>query len=454
MATILIADDEKNIRNGLQIAFEDEGYDVLTAENGEIAWKLINTKSVDLVITDIRMPVMNGLDLLERAVSSYPMLPIIVLTGHGTIETAVQACKNGAADFFTKPIDLDHLLLTVSKSLANRKVLDENKRLTEELEKVKRESGYKKIIGQSEKVSKMMGVIKQVASTNANVLIQGESGVGKELVADALHNLSLRKDKPFIKVNCASLTPTLLESELFGHEKGSFTGAIARKKGRFELADGGTIFLDEIGEIDLSTQVKLLRVLQERQFERVGGEETLSVDVRVVAATNKNLSEEVKKGNFREDLYFRLNVVHIDVPPLRERKEDIPLLVSHFLETLSSKNNRKVDSISAQARKALFAYSWPGNIRELQNAIEAGVVMCHGKTIELEDLPEQIKTIDNEDILSIKLGSSLEEVEKELITRTISFCGGNKTKAASVLGIGRKTLHRKLLEYNMEREDD
>ena len=454
MATILIADDEKNIRSGLQIAFEDEGYDVLTAENGEIAWKLINTKSVDLVITDIRMPVMTGLDLLEKSSSAYPLLPIIVLTGHGTIETAVQACKNGAADFFTKPIDLDHLLLTVSKCLANRKVLDENKRLTEELEKVKRESGYKKIIGQSEKVSRMMGVIKQVASTNANVLIQGESGVGKELVADALHNLSLRKDKPFIKVNCASLTPTLLESELFGHEKGAFTGAIARKKGRFELADGGTLFLDEIGEIDLSTQVKLLRVLQERQFERVGGEETLTVDVRVVAATNRNLAEEVKKGNFREDLYFRLNVVHIEVPPLRERKEDIPLLISHFLETLSSKNNRKVDSISAQARKALFAYSWPGNIRELQNAIEAGVVMCHGRTIELEDLPEQIKSIDNEDVLSVKLGSSLEEVEKELITRTISFCGGNKTKAATVLGIGRKTLHRKLLEYNMERDDD
>ena len=454
MATILIADDEKNIRSGLQIAFEDEGYDVLTAENGEIAWKLINTKSVDLVITDIRMPVMTGLDLLEKSSSAYPLLPIIVLTGHGTIETAVQACKNGAADFFTKPIDLDHLLLTVSKCLANRKVLDENKRLTEELEKVKRESGYKKIIGQSEKVSRMMGVIKQVASTNANVLIQGESGVGKELVADALHNLSLRKDKPFIKVNCASLTPTLLESELFGHEKGAFTGAIARKKGRFELADGGTLFLDEIGEIDLSTQVKLLRVLQERQFERVGGEETLTVDVRVVAATNRNLAEEVKKGNFREDLYFRLNVVHIEVPPLRERKEDIPLLISHFLETLSSKNNRKVDSISAQARKALFAYSWPGNIRELQNAIEAGVVMCHGRTIELEDLPEQIKSIDNEDMLSVKLGSSLEEVEKELITRTISFCGGNKTKAATVLGIGRKTLHRKLLEYNMERDDD
>lgn len=454
MATILIADDEKNIRSGLQIAFEDEGYDVLTAENGEIAWKLINTKSVDLVITDIRMPVMTGLDLLEKSSSAYPLLPIIVLTGHGTIETAVQACKNGAADFFTKPIDLDHLLLTVSKCLANRKVLDENKRLTEELEKVKRESGYKKIIGQSEKVSRMMGVIKQVASTNANVLIQGESGVGKELVADALHNLSLRKDKPFIKVNCASLTPTLLESELFGHEKGAFTGAIARKKGRFELADGGTLFLDEIGEIDLSTQVKLLRVLQERQFERVGGEETLTVDVRVVAATNRNLAEEVKKGNFREDLYFRLNVVHIEVPPLRERKEDIPLLISHFLETLSSKNNRKVDSISAQARKALFAYSWPGNIRELQNAIEAGVVMCHGRTIELEDLPEQIKSIDNDDMLSVKLGSSLEEVEKELITRTISFCGGNKTKAATVLGIGRKTLHRKLLEYNMERDDD
>ena len=341
MACVLIVDDEKNIRSGLALAFEDEGYDTLEAENGEVAWNIINKKSVDLVITDLRMPVMSGYELLKRAASTFPTLPIIVLTGHGSIEDAVKAMQDGAIDFFTKPVDLDHIMLTAKKALNNSKIIEQNIKLTQEITTLKQKAKLSKtIIGKSEKLTKMMSTIEQVAPTKATVLITGESGVGKELVADALHSLSDRKDGPFIKVHCASLSANLLESELFGHEKGSFTGAVSQKKGRFELANGGTIFLDEIGEIDANTQVKILRVLQEREFERVGGTQTIHTDVRVVAATNRNLEEEVKKGNFREDLYYRLNVVHIEVPPLRERKEDIPLLLNSFLMNLITKTQR------------------------------------------------------------------------------------------------------------------
>ena len=332
MSTILIADDEVNILSGLKLAFEDEGYSVITAKDGLDAWKKVNAHNVDLVITDLRMPVLDGYELIKRISSSYPALPVIVLTGHGTIETAVETMRDGAIDFFTKPVDLDKLILVVKKSIKNSQLQEQNKKLTEEINKLRSQQRYSKIIGKSGKLSEMMQIINQVASTKASVLITGESGTGKELVADAIVSLSDRKDKPFIKVHCASLSESLLESELFGHEKGAFTGATAQKRGRFELADGGTIFLDEIGEINPSTQVKILRVLQEREFERVGGEKTIKVDVRVIAATNRNLLEEVKKGAFREDLYYRLNVVHIEVPPLRERKEDIELLALNFLD--------------------------------------------------------------------------------------------------------------------------
>ena len=296
----------------------------------------------------------------------------------------------------------------------------------------------------------MMSLIEQVAPTRASVLVTGESGVGKELVADALHRLSDRKDGPFIKVHCASLSSNLLESELFGHEKGAFTGAVSQKKGRFELADGGTIFLDEIGEIDSATQVKILRVLQEREFERVGGTETVKVDVRIVAATNRDLLEEVKKGNFREDLFYRLNVVHIEVPPLRERKEDIPLLMSSFLEEFNREDNRAIEGFSPAARKAMYAYSWPGNIRQLRNTIESAVVTCRGKVIDTGDLPEQIVAENRAGEVSIRLGVTLSEAERTVIMSTLDFCEGNKTKASEMLGIGRKTLHRKLEEYNVE----
>lgn len=451
MATVLIVDDERNIRSGLSIAFEDEDFDTLEAENGEVAWNIINKKSVDLVITDLRMPVLSGYDLLKRISSTFPTLPVIVLTGHGTIEDAVKAMQDGAIDFFTKPVDLDHIILTARKALQNSKILEQNRRLTEEITTLKQKVQARgTIIGKSEKLTKMMSLIEQVAPTRASVLVTGESGVGKELVADALHRLSDRKDGPFIKVHCASLSSNLLESELFGHEKGAFTGAVSQKKGRFELADGGTIFLDEIGEIDSATQVKILRVLQEREFERVGGTETVKVDVRIVAATNRDLLDEVKKGNFREDLFYRLNVVHIEVPPLRERKEDIPLLMSSFLEEFNREDKRTIEGFSPAARKAMYAYSWPGNIRQLRNTIESAVVTCRGKVIDTGDLPEQIVAENRAGEVSIRLGVTLSEAERTVIMSTLDFCEGNKTKASEMLGIGRKTLHRKLEEYNVE----
>lgn len=454
MATILITDDEANIVSGLKYAFEDEGFSVLTAGNGLEAWHEINTNSVDLVITDLRMPEMDGYELIKKISASYPTLPVIVLTGHGTIETAVETMRDGAIDFFTKPVDLDKLILVVKKSIKNSQLQEQNKKLTDEINKLRSQQRYSKIIGKSGKLSEMMQIINQVASTKASVLITGESGTGKELVADAIVSLSDRKDKPFIKVHCASLSESLLESELFGHEKGAFTGATAQKRGRFELADGGTIFLDEIGEINPSTQVKILRVLQEREFERVGGEKTIKVDVRVIAATNRNLLEEVKKGAFREDLYYRLNVVHIEVPPLRERKEDIELLALNFLDQFNKEDGRKIEGISSQARKALLSYDWPGNIRELKNSIESSVVLARGNIIQLEDLPAQItsQVAENKSSITIDLPVTMEEAERKIILSTIEYCAGNKSRASELLEIGRKTLHRKLNEY-MGRHD-
>ena len=322
------------------------------------------------------------------------------------------------------------------------------------MKKLRREKGYSKIVGRSQKVVDMLRLIEQVADTRATVLITGESGTGKELVADALVALSSRSDKPFVKVHAASLSSSLLEDELFGHEKGAFTGAVSMKKGRFELADGGTIFLDEIGEIDSATQVKLLRVLQEREFERVGGEKPISVDVRVLCATNRNLLEEVKKGNFREDLYYRLNVVHIEVPPLRERKEDIDLLAASFLETFNSEDKRKIEGFTPAAKKALLSYSWPGNIRELKNAIESAVVLARGKNIDKDDLPQQVRDSGSGARISFDLPITLDEAERRLILETISYAKGNKTKAAELLGIGRKTISRRMQDLKIEEDEN
>ena len=445
--TILVVDDEKYIREGLVAALEMDGYTGLQAENGQVAWKIINSEPVDMVITDLRMPDMSGSELLKKIYTTYPTIPVVVLTGHGTIEDAVTAMQNGAVDFLTKPVNLNHLSVLIKRSLASKDMAEKNRELRTELENLKKKSGYTSIIGKSQKILKLIETIQQIAPSKASVLITGESGVGKELVADAIVNYSDRRDKPFVKVHCAALNSNLLESELFGHVKGAFTGAIADKKGRFELADGGTIFLDEIGEIDPSTQIKLLRVLQEREFERVGGEKTIKTDVRVIAATNKNLVDEIAKGKFREDLYYRLNVVSLEVPPLRERKEDIFLLATSFLNEFCKENKKEIDGFSNEARTAIASYDWPGNIRELRNCVESAVVMCRTSQIELSDLPPAVSKARSGNSIEIELGTTMDEAEKKIILGTVAFCKGNKSKAADVLGLGRKTIIRKMQEY-------
>ncbi len=447
--TILTIDDEENIRNGLADNFELEGYEVKQAASGKEGLQLIEKGDIDLVITDLRMDGISGQEVVNQVTSKYPGLPIIVLTGHGSIEDATSAIKMGAYDFLTKPLDLTHLNKIVKNALQGRELALQKTQLLKELNNFKT---LDKMVGKSAELRKVSETISKVAPSKATVLITGESGVGKELVADAIHNLSNRKDKPFVKVHCAALSESLLESELFGHEKGSFTGADTMQKGRFELAHGGTIFLDEIGEINQSIQVKILRVLQEKKFERVGGEKTIDVDVRIVAATNKNLEEEVKAGRFREDLYYRLNVVRIQMPSLRERKDDIPLLVKSFLREFNLENEKNVTSFDAKSKAAILKYNWPGNIRELRNCVECAVVMCNGEEITLEDLPVSVRESVEDKNIIIPHGITLDEAEKIIIRNTLTMQGGNKTKVAQILGIGRKTLHRKLQEYGMESE--
>ncbi|MGD0725497.1 MAG: sigma-54 dependent transcriptional regulator [Spirochaetia bacterium] len=444
--TVLVADDEKNIREGLREALMLDGYDVLLAADGKEALDTVNRGDVDLVITDLKMPRLSGEELLKSVASQFPTVPVMILTGHGTIESAVQAMHDGAYDFITKPVNLDRLSLLVKRALASRELAVQNRAMQEELE---RRSGFASIIGKSAEMKQVFDMVRQVAPSRSSVLITGESGSGKEMIAEALHYNSPRKDKSFIKLHCAALTESLLESELFGHEKGAFTGAIARKRGRFELAHLGTLFLDEIGEINQNVQIKLLRVLEEKRFERVGGEETIEVDVRLIAATNRDLKDAIAKGSFREDLYYRLNVVNIHIPPLRERKEDIPLLVAAFLKEFSQENGKPLEGIDPKARLALYNYSWPGNVRQLRNSVESAVVLCKGSTITLEDFPPNIRGETGADTLRLSLGTSLAEVEKEVIRSTLAREGGNKSRTAEILGIGRKTLHRKIEEYGL-----
>ncbi|HOX12729.1 MAG TPA: sigma-54 dependent transcriptional regulator [Spirochaetales bacterium] len=445
--TILVADDERNIREGLAEALRLEGYEVALAADGEEALKAVEEGRIDLVVTDLRMPKVSGNEVLKRVAGSYPGMPVIVLTGHGTIEDAVDSMRVGAFDFITKPVNLDHLSMLIRRALESRELERQNQELQREIESQKRISS---IIGRSPEMKKIFDLLRRVAPTKASVLITGESGVGKELIADALHNLSPRADKPFVKVHCAALAESLLESELFGHEKGAFTGAAGRKRGRFELANEGTLFLDEIGEINQNVQIKILRVLQERKFERVGGEETLEVDVRVIAATNRDLKAEIEKGSFREDLYYRLNVVNIHVPPLRERKDDIPLLAGAFLREFTEENGKNLEGFDTKVRAAFFAYGWPGNVRELRNCVESAVVLARGSLVTLEDLPPGIREAQEDDTVRIPAGSSLAEAEKILIRETLAVQGGNKSRTAEILGIGRKTLYQKLQEYGLD----
>jgi DNA-binding NtrC family response regulator len=421
-----------------------DGHQVVTCADGAEAWRRFSRGDIDLIITDLRMPGMSGEEFLRRASAESPGIPLIVLTGHGTVENAVAAMRDGAYDFLTKPVNLERLSLLVKRALRNRELELRQRRFEEELAQQK---PFEDIIGRSPPLRRVFDTISRAAPTRASILITGESGVGKELVADAIHELSPRKGKPLIKVHCAALAASLLESELFGHEKGSFTGAVSRQRGRFELAHEGTLFLDEIGEIDQNIQIKLLRVLQEKRFERVGGEETIETDVRIVAATNRDLRAEITTGNFREDLYFRLNVVNIQVPPLRERKEDLPLLITAFLKEFARENNKTVEGIDDKARSCLYAYDWPGNIRELRNCMESAVVMAKGPVIGSGDLPPGIGAKNEEGWIRIPLGSSLDEAERIIIRDTLSAQGGNKSKAAEVLAVSRKTLHRKLADW-------
>jgi len=451
MFTILTIDDEENIRNGLADNFELEGYNVEKAANGKEGLSIIAKGNIDLVITDLRMDGISGEEVVRHVTTENPGIPIIVLTGHGSIDDATKAIKAGAYDFLTKPLDLDHLNLIVKNALKGRQQL---KQISELQEKLGNSKASDIMVGKSAELGRVRSLIQKAAPSLATVLITGESGVGKELVAKAIHNNSNRKDKPLISVNCSALSENLLESELFGYEKGSFTGAETQHKGRFELANGGTIFLDEIGEINLTTQVKLLRVLQERKFERVGGEQTIEIDVRVVAATNKNLEEEVKAGRFREDLFYRLNVVRIQMPSLRERKDDIPLLMHEFLKKFNIRNEKNITGFDNRAKSAMMKYNWPGNIRELENCIESAVVMCNGDEIKLEDLPYSVQEKASEKSITIPLGITIEEAEKIIIQENLAACNGNKSKAAIVLGIGRKTLQRKLGESESDSDND
>jgi DNA-binding NtrC family response regulator len=443
---LLIIDDEKNIREGLADFLKMEGYDVVCSADGDEGWKRFCSGDIDLVITDLRMPGLGGDELMRRILAQAPGFPVIILTGHGSVESAVDAMQDGAWDFLTKPVDLDHLSLKVKRALENRELVFQHRRMEEELERQKQ---FKSIIGSSRNMREVFDTMSRAAPTKASILITGESGVGKELVANGIHELSPRKDEPLIKVHCAALSASLLESELFGHEKGAFTGAVSRRRGRFELASGGTLFLDEIGEIDQNIQIKLLRVLQEKKFERVGGEQTIDADVRIITATNKDLKAEIEKGNFREDLYFRLNVVNIHVPPLRERKDDIPLLAAAFLKEFADENGKKIEGIHEKARSRLYSYEWPGNIRELRNCIESAVVMCRSNIITVDDLPPALRNTADEGWIHIRLGASMGECEKIIIRDTLSFFRGNKSKAAETLDIGRRTLLRKLADYEL-----
>ncbi|HEB30695.1 MAG TPA: sigma-54-dependent Fis family transcriptional regulator [Spirochaetes bacterium] len=441
---LLIVDDEKHIREGLQKALAVDGFDVMLSSDGREAIKMIEEGDIDLVITDLKMPRLSGEELMKKIIERYPYLPVIILTGHGTIENAVEAMRTGAYDFITKPLNIDKLSLIVKRALENSSLKRQNREL---LNQLKKKYSFENIIGNSPSMMKVYETIELVAPSRANVLIYGESGTGKEMIADAIHHNSPRRDKPYVKVHCAALPESLLESELFGHEKGAFTGAINRKRGRFELANLGSIFLDEIGETSMQTQVKLLRVLQEREFERVGGEQSLKVDVRIITATNKDLKGEIEKGNFREDLYYRLDVVSINIPPLRERKDDIPLMVHKFIEEFSRENGKQIEGITNNAIKALMSHKWPGNVRELRNVIESIVVLTKSKIINEQALPPHVLSRDERSHLKLPAGMDLGEAEKRVILFTLENTGGNKTKASEILKIGRKTLHRKLAEY-------
>ncbi len=444
---ILIVEDEKNTREGLERALRRD-YQTLAADSAEHALRLLDETPVDALLTDLRLPGMDGLALVKRALARDSQPLCIVLTAYGSIESAVEAMKAGAYEFLTKPVNLDQLELILARGLRTRQLESENRTLRSQLD---RQFGLETMTGRSPAMESLFRMIRQVAPSRATVLIQGESGTGKELVAHAIHGLSPRARGPFVAVHCAALPATLLESELFGHEKGAFTGATERRRGRFELAEGGTLLLDEISEIAPALQVKLLRVLEERTFERVGGQQTLETDIRLITATNRDLERLAREDRFRQDLFFRLNVVMLTVPPLRERTGDIPLLVRRFIDEFARDNDKPIREIAPDALDALAAYAWPGNVRELRNVVERMIVLSSASRLTLQDLPPAIRgqPAPSSSAFHAAPAGSLREAHRQMVVAALDACGGSRTRAAARLGISRRTLHRKLHEYGL-----
>ncbi|MBN2703911.1 MAG: sigma-54-dependent Fis family transcriptional regulator [Pontiellaceae bacterium] len=444
--TVLIVDDEKSARDGLVRALRRD-YNVLAAESGATALAILSERSVDVLLSDVRMPGMDGITLMQRALTTQPDLTCIILTAYGDVDIAVEAMKQGATDFMTKPIHLDKLEMVLARVLKARRIELENLQLRVQLDD---KYGLENIIGRSPAMQEVFDTIRQVAASRATVLIQGESGTGKELVAKAIHQLSPRSKGPFVAVHCAALSENILESELFGHEKGAFTGAMERRIGRFEKADGGSLFLDEISEIDPSVQVKILRALEERQIERVGGDTPVDVDTRLIAATNRDLKGMVEKGEFREDLFYRLYVVVITLPPLRERQDDILLLLNHYLAVFNEENKKQIDGFTPAAYEVLSSYRWPGNIRELRNLVERMVVLARGSILDVQDIPIQVREqVNGGGEIRVDADLTVDEMEKRMIIQTLEKTNGNRTRAAEKLGISRRTLHRKLNQYGL-----
>jgi two-component system response regulator HydG len=445
-ARVLIVDDEASARSGLEKLLRHEGYTVNTAPDGPSALSAFAEVVPQVVVTDLKMPGMDGLELLKRLKDMDRGLPVVVVTAFGDVASAVAAMRAGADDYLTKPVDFDALVFAIERSLERSELRAEADMLRRQVRE-RDGDGFEGLLGSSPAMQKVYRVANQVASARATVLITGESGTGKGELAKAVHLKSPRAKGPFVSVHCASLAESLLESELFGHERGSFTGADRKRIGRFEQAHGGTLFLDEVGEIPLATQVKLLRVLQERVFERVGGNETIAVDARLVAATNKDLAAEVREGRFREDLYYRLNVVHIDMPPLRVRDNDVWMLANHFLRRFAADNHKRIDGFSDRARAKIIAHRWPGNVRELENAIERAVVLCETSKIDEEDLPIDVAPLPKG---AVRIpGATMAEIERYAILSTLEACNGSTTRAAEMLDISVRTIQYRLHEYGL-----
>ncbi|MBM3210875.1 sigma-54-dependent Fis family transcriptional regulator [Candidatus Poribacteria bacterium] len=446
--TILVVDDDENARESITYALNEEGYNTIFASNEERALDYLNEKQVDLVITALKVPTIDGMKILGITKEKFPKVDVIMVANSNSVEIAVEAIKAGAHDLQTKPIDINKLKMSIEASLSKQIILAKDLESPHPLDS---NFGLTGFVGNSDKIQRIYRILNQVAATNTDVLIYGETGTGKNLAARAIHYNSPRRDRPFVELSCAALPEDIIESELFGHERGAFTNAIRTKKGRFELANGGTLFLNEVSDISPYTQVKLLRILEDREFERVGGVETIKVDVRLIAATNESLEEAIKEGRFREDLYYRLKTVTIDLPPLRQRKEDILLLVDHFIREANRFNGKNIKGITDQAMQFLIKYHWPGNVRELKNCVEGMVVMARSSTLGVNDLPKHIRRSGDDGWrVDIHVGMSVKDAERKLIVETLKYTNNNKAQAAKILNMGLRTLFRKVKEYEID----